>query len=181
MANTKIPFRSAYDRRVDENTSSPAGSKIVLEHREEISLSGKRVLIRDRKVNVYEKIQSSRESCEIQTILRRAAEGDMGVLNMVNAQYLDITGAPTSLAQAQQFVIRVNNEFEKLPKEMKAKFNYNAQEYVAEYGTETWADKTGLKAMQEAAAKEEEATRIAKENMEKAFANLAEKGSVTNE
>lgn len=181
MGSTKLPFRSAYDRRTEDNISSPTGEKIALEHREEIGLNGKRVLIRDRKVNIYDKIQASRESCEIQTILRRAAEGDMSVLNIVNGQYLDITGAPTSLAQAQQFVIRAKSEFDQLPKEMKNLFNNNAEEYVAEYGTEAWEDKTGIKAAKEAKANAEKAAKLSKENMEKAFENLAKEGAVTNE
>ena len=41
--------------------------------------------------------------------------------------------------------------------------------------------KERLNAMAEAKAKAEEAARISKENMEKAFANLAEQGAVTNE
>lgn len=164
-----------------KNEPAPSGKKIVYEHREEIGKDGKRKLIKDRAVNIYEKIQASKDQCEIENILRRATEGDQNVLNIVNGQYMDITGAPSSLAEAQQFVIRAKNEFEQLPKDIRAKFENNAEIYVAEFGSDTWADKTGLKAKW---AEQENAARLDAEfdeNLRKAAADLAKKGAIENE
>lgn len=176
----KAKFRTAYDHTTEDYVT-PSGTKEVVEHREEIDKNGKRHLIKDRVIPWYDKIQASAESCEIQTILRRASEGDFNALNAVQGNYIDITGAPASLAEAQQFVIRAKQEFEKLPKDIKAKFDNNAEIYVAQYGTDSWTDAMGIKA--EAIAKEEAEVHQKKvvENMEKAFENLAEKGAVKNE
>ncbi|QCS36210.1 minor capsid protein [Capybara microvirus Cap1_SP_162] len=181
MAATKIAFRSAYNLRREEQAFTPGGSKIVMEHREEIGLDGKRKLIHDRAVNIYDLIQSSRESCEIENILRRAAEGDYNILNIVNGQYLDVTDAPSSLAEAQKFVIRAKTEFDELPKEIRAKFENNAEIYIAQYGTESWLEATGVNAKRAELKAQEEAAKVSKENMEKAFQNLAEGRSLTNE
>ena len=81
-----IKFKSAYDTRTEKAESTPSGSKIAYEHRETIGEDGRRSLVKDRAVNVYEKIQESAESCDIQNIIRRAAEGDVNALNMVNVQ-----------------------------------------------------------------------------------------------
>ena len=160
---------------------TPSGTKVVTEHREFIDTEGKRFLIKDREINIYEKIQASREQTEIENILRRAAEGDMNVLNMVNGSYMDIVDAPKSLAEAQQFIIKAKAEFDSLPKEIRQKFENNAENYVATYGTEQWADATGLKAKwekEEAAAKQE---KLNEETMQKAFENIANGGMVNNE
>lgn len=180
-----MEFRTAYGEKLKNH--SPAGSKIEIRHRAEMKKDGRRVLIRDRKVNVYELIQASREDCEIENIIRRAVQGDYNALNAVAGQYADITGMPKSIAEAQQLVINLKESFEKLPKEIKAKFEYNPEIYVAEYGTETWANKTGLKAEYEA---KQEALKTQKMNEEmtaaamKAIATgetIIQKGEVNNE
>lgn len=180
MSDIKRRFRSAYDTFSEKNEPTPAGTKIITEHRESITKDGRRELIKDREINIYEQIQASAESCEIQTILRRAAEGDTNILNIVNGQYIDVTGAPSSLAEAQQFVIRAKDEFDKLPKDIRYKFENNAEMYVAEYGTESWQEKTGLSKIKAMQQEEEERNKSLEINMEKAFKNIAEKGIVTN-
>ena len=75
----------------------------------------------------------------------------------MKGQYTDITGAPKSLAEAQQMIIDLKAKFDELPKDIKQKFDYNVEQYIAEFGSETWAEKTGvaaaLKAEEEAAKK----------------------------
>lgn len=164
-----------------ENKPTPSGEKIVKEHREEIDKDGKRSLIKDRVVNIYENIQASREQCEIQNILRAAAEGNPNILNVVDSHYLDITGAPSSLAEAQQFVIRAKNEFDQLPKDIRAKFENNAEIYVAKYGTEEWQDATGIKVALEQKAKAEANEKAFKQNMAKAAEKLAADTSIVND
>lgn len=174
-------FRTPYNNYSDEHTS-PSGEKVVLEHEEIIDTKGKRHLNATRKVNIYDRIQASREQTEIDTILRRATEGDYNALNMVNGQYIDVTGAPASLAEAQQFVIHAKNQFDELPKEIRAKFENNAEMYVASYGSEEWQEKTGIKLALEKQKEAEANEARFKVNMEKAFENLAaQEGAVTNE
>lgn len=175
-----MKFRSAYDKG-ENKYISPSGEKVVYEHREEIDTRGRRRLLKDRAVDVYEKIQASAEQCEITNILRRAAEGDYNALNMVNGQYLDIVGAPASLAEAQQFVINAKNQFEKLPKEVRAKFENNAEMYVANYGSEMWEEATGIKAAKELEKSKKENEKKFKVNLEKAVENLTKEGAIVNE
>ena len=172
----RIPYKS-----YSEEHETPSGEKIVLEHEEIIDLKGKRSLTATREVNIYERIQASRESTEIETILRRATEGDYNALSMVNGNYIDITGAPASLAEAQQFVIHAKNQFDELPKEIRAKFENNAEMYVASYGSDEWQEKTGIKMQLEKEAAEAERQAKFNVNMEKAFENLAEQGAMNNE
>lgn len=176
-----MKFRVAYENYTNENLSTPSGDKIQYEHREEIDKNGKRKLIKDVAINIYDKIQASREQCEIETILRKATEGDMSVLSMVNGNYIDVTDAPSSLAEAQQFVIRAKTEFDSLPEETKKKFDNNAEMYVAQYGTKTWEDATGITALKEAEAKNKEIEKEMKKMEKLAMETIIKKNGAVNE
>ena len=54
--------------------------------------------------------------------------------------------SPASIAEAQQYIIDAKAEFEKLPKDIKAKFEFNAEMYIAELGNDpkSWLEKTGF-------------------------------------
>lgn len=166
-----MAFRKAYE--AFEKEAQPSGTKVVYEHREEFDLKGKRRLVKDVPVAIYEKIQASAEQCDIQNIIRRATEGDTSLLNAVNGQYLDITDAPSSLAEAQKMIIRAKEDFEKLDKDIKKKFDYSAEKYVAEIGSESWLEKTGIKEIKEKKAAQEKFEKEFKETYQKAIKNLA--------
>lgn len=174
-------FNTAYNTCTRDSLCTPSGEKIITEHREEMDINGRRKLIKDRKINIYERIQSSKDSTDINNILRRAAEGDYNVLNMVSGNYLDIVDAPSSLAEAQHFVIRAKEEFNSLPKEVKAKFENNAEIYVAQYGTKLWQDSIGYTEAKEIEKAKMEAEKKYKELQEKAFKTIVETGGLRNE
>ena len=173
-------FRTQFSDR--ERHNAPSGERIEIRHSPHIDKKGRRFLLPDRKIEIYKLIQASKETCEIENIIRRAVEGDYNALNAVNGVYSDITNCPSSIAEAQQYIIDAKREFEKLPKDIKAKFEYNAEMYIAEMGgnTETWLDKMGYT---EAKKKlEEEKANKAKfdETYKTAIENIAAGGLVTN-
>lgn len=127
-----------------EHYYAPVGAKIEMRHRGEMKKDGKRELIKDREYPIYEIIQSHREETEIERIVKRALEGDYTALNAMNGVYADISDAPRSLAEAQAMIINAKNEFYDLPIEIREKFNQNAEEYVAEMGSQAWMDKLGI-------------------------------------
>lgn len=173
-----MKFRTLYGEK--KKRKSPTGEKTEMRHRAVIHKNGRRELVRDKEVAIYDLIQANREECEIEHIIRRATEGDYNALNAINGQYADITNMPSSIAEAQQMVINMKNEFEKLPKEVKAKFEYNPEIYVAEFGSESWAEKTGYKAAIEAQKKAAESRIKLDENTAKAMENLAAGLTITN-
>lgn len=172
-----MEFRTAYGEKLQN--SSPTGEKFEMRHRANIGKDGKRELVKDRKVPIYELIQASREECEIENIIKRAVMGDYNALNARQGVYADITGMPQSIAEAQQMIINLKEEFEHLPKDIRAKFENNAEMYVAEFGTERWLDKTGMKEKieKEALAKAQK-TEFDK-NLTQAVANLAQGAQIT--
>lgn len=152
----------------------PCGEKIELRHRAVLKKDGTRILVRDVEKPTFDIIQSHKEECLIENILKKCLEGDLTALDKMHGTYTDITNAPQSLAEAQQIILRLKNEFEELPKNIKKEFDYNVEVYIAEFGTEEWAEKTGVaeKIRKEKAATEA-ATKL-NEDAEKAIHNLAE-------
>ena len=68
--------------------------------------------------------------------------------------------APKTLAEAQNIMIKIRNEFEGLSVEERSKFDFSVEKYISEYGTENWAKSLGLV--------KEEATEIIEEKTEEA-------------
>lgn len=175
MAEKKLPFGNKYQPRVAKR-STPTGEKYQTEHTPHMGLDGRRKLIPDNPKPIYEIIQASREQCEIERIVKRALNGDMSVLNAMEAQYIDITGAPKSLAHAQQIIINAKNDFDKLDPETKKKFDNNVEIFIATAGSKDWLDKMGITEKLERAEKAKLAEAEYENNLHAAMANLA-KGS----
>lgn len=56
-------------------------------------------LVETGSINLYDEIQSHRDSVDINVILAKYAKtGDISILNKVTSQYLDVSGLPTSIA-----------------------------------------------------------------------------------
>lgn len=147
-------IRTHWDSKLCQHVfTCPSGERVELRHRAEMGKDGKRKLIRDVEIPTWDIIQSHKDECLIENILKRYKEGDLEAINKLQGTYTDITGAPKSLAEAQQLIIRLKSEFDELPKDIRQKFDYNVEQYVAEFGTDLWAEKTGIS---EALKKQEE-------------------------
>lgn len=171
----KLKFGVKYQER--KNVYCPTGDKIQIEHTPHMDLDGHRKLIKDNPKPIYEMIQASREQCEIERIVKRALNGDMNVLNAMEGQYIDITGAPQSLAHAQQIIIEAKRQFDNLDSETKAKFENNPEVFVSKAGTKEWCDIMGITEKIEAKKAAQAKITEYEQNLQSAMANLA-KGSV---
>lgn len=177
MATKSINFGVKYQEKKSTRVS-PTGEKIQYEHTPHMGLDGRRKLIKDNPKPIYEMIQASREQCEIERIVKRAMAGDLSVLSAVEGQYIDITGAPSSLAHAQQIIINAKRQFEELPADIKKKFENNPEIFVAEAGSKEWMDKMGITEKLERKKAAQQAKAEYETNLQAAMANLA-KGSST--
>lgn len=143
MANTmKIPFWTAYNRPKTE--PAPGGSKEEPVYMMQVDLQGNKTLIQTGKTNIYDIIQESLEQSKIENIIRRATEGDPYALTVMNGQYIDTTDLPTTLAEAQRFVIHAKEEFDQLPINIRRQFDMSAEKYIAAYGTSDWLNIMGI-------------------------------------
>lgn len=175
-------FRTQYSVIGEKHYYSNHGEKIEMRHSPHMDSNGRRFLAKDKPVDVFNLIQSHKEECMIENIIRRAVEGDYNALHTMNGIYTDITNCPSSIAEAQQYIIDAKNRFEKLPKDIKQKFEYNPELYIAELGNnpESWLEKMGYKDQIELENKIKEQERINKDNFNKAIANLAQGNIINN-
>lgn len=131
-----MEFYTAYNR--PKTQATPSGIKEEPVYQMQIDNKGNKNLVQTGMTNIYDIIQESLEQSKIENIIRRAREGDPYALETMNGQFIDATDLPTSLAEAQSFVIKAKNEFDQLPIEIRRQFDMSAEKYVATYGTEAW-------------------------------------------
>lgn len=159
-------FYSRTAKRATE--AAPAGSKEEAVYNIELDKNGHKILKKTGETNIYDIIQASLEDSKIENIIRRATQGDAGVLEIMAGQYMDTSMLPSTLAEAQNFVIAAKREFDRLPIETRRLFNMSAEEYVSSYGTQKWMDNMGIT---EKIRREEERKKAEKE-AEKAWKKM---------
>ena len=114
---------------------TPAGTRYINTYQEEINKKGQKGLVKIGETNVYEKIQADFESTKIENILHAVAMGDYSALKTREATYADATTMPKSLMEAQNLVIRMKDEFYKMPIEIRKEFSNDPDVYVNMMGT----------------------------------------------
>lgn len=148
-----MKFYSQYDP--PKRKATTAGSRLLEVFQEEITKDGKKELVCIGKTNVWNKIQEGKEKTEIKNVLQAVALGDLSLLKSQEPQYIDTTTLPKNLMEANNIVLKAKQEFEKMPKEVREKFNFSADEYVNEMGSKEFFDKMSpynekIKAIEEA-------------------------------
>lgn len=141
--NKEENFISLLTKR--ERHFSPAGSRMADDFEVQIDERGHKVLLKVGEHNIYEEIQSYLEETKIENILARAAAGDLEVLNQRQGLYADITEFPSNLAEAQKTILKLGSEFEKLPNEIRHKFDFSKEKFIQTFGSEEWAENMGFK------------------------------------
>ena len=67
--------------------------------------------------------------------------GDLSALNAREGTYCDATTMPKNLMEANNLMLRMRSEFEKMPMEVKEIFNNSADKYIELMGTEEFNEK----------------------------------------
>lgn len=142
MAAAKtIPFRCPYTPQIRYICES--GSEIENEYGYEIDHMGRKNLVKTGERNQYLEIQAELEATKIENILKRVAVGDMSDFR-ADGIYADITQIPNNLIQAKQEMQKIENLFNSLPNDIKAKYNFDTNQYMAAMGSDEWLIDSGL-------------------------------------
>lgn len=119
-----------------------AGTEYLGTYQEHINKkTGKLELEKTGETNVYDIIQTHAEEVKIENILHAVAMGDLSALQQREATYCDATTMPKNLMEAQNLVIRLKDEFYKMPVEVRKEFGNDPEVYVSEMGTEEFKKK----------------------------------------
>lgn len=136
-------FATPYTR-VGTHYYAPEGSRMANDYEIKIDKKGHKVLTCVGQHDIYPEIQSYADECKIENIIARAAAGDAQALNARQAFYADITDTPRDLAEAQNQILKLKNGFDKLPAEIKEKFDNSMEQFVMTFGSEEWEKKMGF-------------------------------------
>ena len=130
-------FRTQFDEHPRYQCCT--GSRIKKLYAPRFDENGVMDLVEKGEENLYEYIQSHKDSVDINTLLRRYAQGDPDVLSRVQAAYGDFTGLPSTYADLLNAVNDGKQYFESLPVDVRAQFNHSFSEFMASVdGPDFW-------------------------------------------
>lgn len=135
-------FETAYTK-VKEKKNSPKGTAVEPIYIMEYDKHGHKSLKQNGYSNTQERIQANLESTKVENIIRRCT--DTGTLAAKLNQFIDATKLPKNLYEVQNTILRMKEEFAKLPATVRAKFDNSPEIYAANYGSEMWANALGIK------------------------------------
>ena len=137
-AITKISELYAVGAAVDSLPGTNPGSTTRIEYVTSLADDGSVVLTPGNEVSLDDEIQSHRESTDMNLILSRYMNGDTSVLTRVQGVYADVTSAPKNMHEALSMVLRAQEDFSMLPKDVRAKFDFDCNKYIASIGSDEW-------------------------------------------
>ena len=80
--------------------------------------------------NLYESIQSHKDSCDIHVLLARYQNGDVEALSQRQGHYGDFTEMPKTYAELLNTVISGRSYFDSLPVETREKFDHSFEKFM---------------------------------------------------
>lgn len=135
-------FRTQYDKQVPiyEHTGSPVKTLYAPVFSQEGVMDLKEI----GKHDLYQEIQSHRDSVDIHVLLSMYNNGDPGALSRIQGAYGDFTKMPTTFAEALNTMIAAEQYFNGLPVDVRAKFGHDFHQFIATMDTPDWTTRMGL-------------------------------------
>lgn len=94
--------------------------------------------------NLYDYIQSHRDSVDIHKILQRFEEGDVSALSKIQGQFGDFSDYPRSYAELLNKVLEGEQSFNQLPLDVREQFGFSYERWLASAGSDSWLSAMGL-------------------------------------
>lgn len=127
-----------------ERKYANAGSPVKTIYKPVFDKNGVMELEEAGEENLYDYIQSFRDSVDIHVILKRFANGEVDVLNRVQGAYGDFTVMPRTYAELLNRVNEGRQFFESLPVETREKFNHSFEQFMASMDAPDFLERAGL-------------------------------------
>lgn len=128
-------FRTQFDAR--ERVHANPGSTVRILYSPKFDEKGVMSLVESGKENLYEFIQSHKESCDIHVILERFARGDVSALERVQGTYGDFSNMPRTYADMLNLVHSAEDAFSNLPVDERAKYGHSFERWLTEFGPDS--------------------------------------------
>lgn len=127
-------FKTQFDAR--ERVTANPGSTVRVLYSPKFDAKGVMSLVESGKENLYEFIQSHKESCDIHVILERFARGDVSALERVQGTYGDFSNMPRTYADMLNLVHSAEDAFSNLPVDERAKYGHSFERWLVEFSPE---------------------------------------------
>lgn len=101
-------------------------------------------LVPDGEKDVYAEIQSHARSCDISLLVDRYLSGDSMALSRAQGFYGDVSSMPKNFAEAMTLISKAEDDFSKLPKDIKASFGNDYRQFLSQVGSPSWFEKMGM-------------------------------------
>lgn len=128
-----IDLATNLSRRFDDEKPkfhSNLGSPIKEVYQGEFDDEGKFSVVKVGEINLYENIQSYKDSVDIDIILNRYACGDPMALEKVSGFFADVSALPNSYVGMFNLIEQTKEFFNNMPADFKEKFNNNFEEFI---------------------------------------------------
>lgn len=107
-------------------------------------------------VDTDEEIESQVPSCSLENLLIRFQNGDQEALSQMRGVYMDLTDQPSTYAEYLQAAINAEQGFDKLPVEVKRKYDNNWRLWLMQAGSKEWFSDLGIHEKSESEVKTDE-------------------------
>lgn len=143
-----MAYRSVSNfRETAEAWPTEAGESVRRTYLWERNEKGEKVLKLDQIIDQQAEIDSYLEETKIENIVRRASI-DPNIAARIapdlGGGIQDFTEMPNTLAELQNIMIRAEQIWDEVPKEIKLKFDNNVDKFIASFGTVEWAKNLGI-------------------------------------
>lgn len=122
-------FKTAFDSH--SRVYQKPGSSVHVLYSSKVDEDGNIQLVESGVEDIYDSIQSHKDSCDIHVLLKRFANGEVDVLSRVQGSYGDFTSFPSTYAELLNSMIAGQSYFESLPVEVRAKFDHSFERFMA--------------------------------------------------
>lgn len=113
-------------------TPNVSGEKVIPMYGVKLMKDGHKELVQKGTVDIYAKIQSHKDSQDINFILDRAKNNIVNFTNY-SEEFYDLSKMPTTLVEANSIIETAKDSFNKLPVEIKNYYNNNPVAMLSDY------------------------------------------------
>lgn len=157
-----MAYRSVSNFR-ETATAKPteAGESIRRTYLWQINKKGEKELTLDQIIDQQAEIDSYLEETKLENIVRRASiDPDIAarLIPDMGGGLQDATEMPENLMELQNIMLRAEQIWDEIPKEIKLKFDNDVDKFVASFGTVDWAKNLGIYQEEKPEEPETEAT-----------------------
>jgi hypothetical protein len=143
-----MAYRSVNNFRETATTkATEAGETVRRTYLWEINEEGEKVLTLDQIIDQQAEIDSYLEETKLENIIRRASiDPDLAARLMpdMGGGLQDATEMPENLMELQNIMLRAEQIWDEIPKEIKLKFDNDVDKFITSFGTVDWAKNLGI-------------------------------------